>query len=576
MQRTGEAGARGIVDADMPRQCQPGLLQLLPFFSWNWLVKLTARLGVMSPIPAHSISSSKEDNERLSPALQGLRKSESLAIYAILSAFAAVLALTTLRHEIYLDEAQAWLIARDSRGLFDLFHILSYEAHPALWYVVLFLPAHASSNMELIRVINFALAAGTAWLILSWRSQPVLIRTLLVFGITIFFVMGVLARSYMLGGFLLIAAARCLLVRRPRHWLAMSLLALAINTHFFAIPVVVCIFVWFYWFGANPSWAAATARLKEPRFRASAAVLGLALVTCFLTIHPAADVSTHYLIPGKGWVDYLVLAIGRIWHYFVPFSPGISAPRIGHSGMTLSEWTDALLTIACWLLAIAVLPTRRSRWFMISVSLLWSAAVIVTVHIPNQTHCSFLVVAYVIALNSGMGDAGDHSWLPSFAAQPMLLIILAMQISVCLVYCAEEWQKPFSGTKATAIWLENAGLSHRPLVIQPEIAAPALIGYLGIKSAYLPSCSCNHSYVIYRQGWDRERQVTRTEMNALQSLFGVSPVLISQWRLGSADLQNLGLQLLYTSPHGWAWDNENVYVYGTAGELTTKKSGAIQ
>ena len=493
-------------------------------------------------------------------------KAENSAIYAVLGIFAVLLALITSRHEMYLDEAQAWLIARDSRSLFDLSHVLHYEGHPALWYLLLFIPAHLSSGLLLMQCINYALAVGTAWLILSWRNQPIMIRALLVFGVTVFFTMGVLARSYMLGGFLLIAAARCLMARQPRHWLAMSLLALAINTHFFAVPVALSIFVWLYWLAPGPVPISAVTRMKEARFQGSGALLCLALIACYLTLHPAADISTHYPIRGAGWVDYLVLAAGRLWRYFVPFAPGLSAPTTGHSALMLSRWGDVFLAIACLGLALAVLPGRRSRWFMTSASLLWMAAVVATVHIPLETHCSYLVVAYVIALNTDAHEHCDHSWLPAYAAQPVLLIILTMQVSLCVIYCADEWQKPFSGTESTAVWLKNAGLSKRPLVIQPEIAAPALIGYLGVRSAYLPSCSCNHSYVIYRQGWDRERQVTAAELQALQSHFGVSPVLISKWRLAPTDLDNLRLRLLYTSPHGWAWDNENVFVYGSDGE----------
>ena len=68
----------------------------------------------------------------------------------------------------------------------------------------------------------------------------------------VFFYTGVFARSYMLAAVLLVGAARCLLAGRPRHWLAMGLLALAINAHFFAIPVAAGIFVWFYWLAPVP------------------------------------------------------------------------------------------------------------------------------------------------------------------------------------------------------------------------------------------------------------------------------------------------------------------------------------
>src|SRR6476660_3655668 len=120
------------------------------------------------------------------------------AIYGVLALFAVLLAAVTSKHEIYQDEAQAWLIARDSHSLLDLFHNLRYEAHPALWYLFLYLPAHNHSSMAWMQYINYGLALVMAWLVLSCRSLPIVIRVLLVFGVSVFFAMGVVARSYML------------------------------------------------------------------------------------------------------------------------------------------------------------------------------------------------------------------------------------------------------------------------------------------------------------------------------------------------------------------------------------------
>jgi len=46
--------------------------------------------------------------------------------------YAFLVALGISRHEIWRDEAQAWLIVRDVGSLGELFHVLRYEGHPAL------------------------------------------------------------------------------------------------------------------------------------------------------------------------------------------------------------------------------------------------------------------------------------------------------------------------------------------------------------------------------------------------------------------------------------------------------------
>jgi hypothetical protein len=510
-----------------------------------------------------------------SPAESGESRpsGENIFIFVVLGVFAALLALITSKHEMFLDEAQAWLIARDSRSFMDLIHTLHYEAHPAVWYLLLLIPAHVTPSVVAMQCVNYCLAIVMAWLVLSWRNLPLMLRILLVFSLTIFFTMGVLARSYMLGGVLLVGAARCLLASNPRHWLAMALLALAINTHFFAISVALCIFMWLYWLAPEPGLETAIRRLSETKFRISSMVMGVALLCCYLTVRPAADIANHYPIEGAGFIDYLVVATGRVWHYFVPFSWGLSGVSNGRSLLTIAAVADALMTVAIWFVAISVLPGKRSRWFMASASLCWLLMVVATVHVPLETHCAYLVIAYLIALNMNTRKTDQQSWLPAYVAQPVLLTMLTMQVALCLDYGMMEWQKPFSASKTTAEWLRSAGLSRRPLVVQQEIIAPVLVAYLGVKSVYIPGCSCNHSYAVYRQGWDRNRLISADEIDALQQRYGLSPVLISHKELASSDLERLGLRLLYTSPRGWAWNSEDVYVYGDPGESSRTDLG---
>jgi hypothetical protein len=250
---------------------------------------------------------------------------ESAATYAFMALFAVLLALVTSQHEMYVDEAQAWLIARDSGNLLELVRHLRYEGHPALWYLLIYLPAHLSANLEWMQVLNYVLSLAMAWLVLSERRMPLTMRVMLVFSVPLFFYMGVVARSYMLEALLLVGAARCLLAGRLRHWLAMVLLALAVNAHVFAIPVAAGIFVWLYWLYPEPSLRVAAGRLREWRFWISAAILGSALLVCYFTVRPAPDMHVpQYERAGIGTADYLVLGIGRVWNYFLPFPPGRS------------------------------------------------------------------------------------------------------------------------------------------------------------------------------------------------------------------------------------------------------------
>lgn len=63
-------------------------------------------------------------------------------------------------HEMWRDELQAWLIARDSKNILQLFINLKYEGHPALWYLLLtpLTKVFSPVSMQILHLSIFLLA----------------------------------------------------------------------------------------------------------------------------------------------------------------------------------------------------------------------------------------------------------------------------------------------------------------------------------------------------------------------------------------------------------------------------------
>src|SRR5215469_9666538 len=289
------------------------------------------------------------------PAFQSQKSKQppqgAVSFYGVLELFATLLAITTFRHEMYRDEAQAWWIARNSRTILDVIQHLHYEGHPALWYLLIYVPSHFSRSMVWIQIINFIFAIAFSWLVLSEHRINFTLRVLILFSSPVFFAMGVVARSYMLSTVLLVAASRWLIGERPRHWLSMGMLALAINSHFLAIPIALNIFVWMYWITPDRSWKAAVQRFTEWRFWFSSLIIGLSLIICYFTVRPASDIyNPHFERSGVSYPEYLILGIGRIWQYLFPirldmFSAGLREllapshrPSLLATGITIGLW----------------------------------------------------------------------------------------------------------------------------------------------------------------------------------------------------------------------------------------------
>jgi hypothetical protein len=234
---------------------------------------------------------------------------------------------------------------------------------------------------------------------------------------------------------------------------------------------------------------------------------------------------------------------------------------------TLIAWTHpsaiaVVLTIVLLLLSVAVLASQRSRWIVLSVATTWMALVWATVHAPSAFHASFLFLAYAIALMADSPKDGERSWLPARYAGPVLAVLLGMQLPITFHYALMDVLKPFSGGQPTAEWLMRSGLSGRPMVIEPDTAAPTILAYTGVRSAYLPACQCRGSFVVFRRSREENREVTVAELQAVKNGAGGSPLLVSHVQLFRENLQKFGMTQLYESPHGAFWPYEDLYVYG--------------
>ena len=88
------------------------------------------------------------------------------------------------RHEMWQDEWQAWLIARESPSLGALFQNLRYEGHPGLWYCGLFLVSRITSSPLGMQVLHLIIATCSVFVFLKYspftrtHKTPVYLRLL--------------------------------------------------------------------------------------------------------------------------------------------------------------------------------------------------------------------------------------------------------------------------------------------------------------------------------------------------------------------------------------------------------------
>jgi len=159
---------------------------------------------------------------------------------AVLAAYLATLCLV-IRHYIpWEDEGRAWIDARFF-GLFNLvFHVLRYEGHPPIWYIILWPLAHLHFPFVYINWISAACGFCGIYVLLRYSPFPFYIRALLPFGFALAYEYAVVARSYCLFplfGFLIANEYRQPARRPIRMAVFLALLAnLSVHGTLLAVP----------------------------------------------------------------------------------------------------------------------------------------------------------------------------------------------------------------------------------------------------------------------------------------------------------------------------------------------------
>lgn len=217
------------------------------------------------------------------------------------------------RHEMWQDEWQAWLIARESPSLRALFQNLRYEGHPGLWYCGLFLVSRITSSPLGMQVLHLIIATGAIFVFLKYSPFTRTTKLLFIFGYFPCYEYAVLSRSYALS--VLGLFSFCALFCRPpppKYFLLALIVFLLCQTSVYGLIISLVL-------GAILLWTAARDR-SAGMWRAVAALvlvlLGVGLAV--LQRIPPADSGV-----AVGWrfapdLPHLKQTLATVWRSYVP------------------------------------------------------------------------------------------------------------------------------------------------------------------------------------------------------------------------------------------------------------------
>ena len=497
------------------------------------------------------IGGHERDSARASAAASGALYRSPIGIAAIASdALFAILVVVnvtrTLRHAMWRDETQIFMLALYSRSPWSLLLKLKHEAQPGLWHMLVWVTTRISSNPMSVQVLHIALALGTWIIIYRWSPFSRLEKILLLLSYFLFWEYFVISRGYVLIALIAFAFIALRDVRPRPDFILWLLLGLLANVHVFSTIWSMVLAAMLVWDGVR--------RRSLPI--AGVAVYLILLVFAIATMVPAADYG-----PWGHDVGFSILRLNADLTVplgaFVPFEPRSIAdavtfvthpttatiPYFWNSNPTedfvalTSADTDHPIRLAlvfaapiaaCWLIT-------RNRRLVLEFTLVYFGILLfdnIWGFAGLARHHGVIFLALIAAAWSARLD---HS--PAAYSSWLLAALLIVNACGGVLSLASELQ-PFSEGYNAASWIKQNNLANAFLIGSRDAETSTVAGYLGREIYYL-ECECQGSFIV----WNNKRQSIlpydefgRRLTKAVTLAGRRDAILIRSWPLSRKDL----------------------------------------
>ena len=487
-------------------------------------------------------------------------------IFAIAAFFIAGLILV-FHHEMWRDEMHAWLVARESTSLFNLYDILKYEGHPGLWHLILMPLTHFSSTGLAMQLVHLLIATCAAWIFLNNAPFTQYQRILFIFGYFPFFEYSIVARNYGLG--ILFIFIFCTLYCKPKkHYLWIGItIALMANTSLMATIIALSLLAMLL---LDCLLNNRYSRKNELAAQLSAlfiAGLGTLFAIVQMTPPPDSNMASSWIF--KYSFGHTKEVMATVIRGYLPLP--IPFSQFWNSNIFLSHpaLILAITPLAAFFIykSLRLLSANRSALLVYVLGSIGLLGFFYTKYLGYPRHHGFLYIILVASLWIAIKQSTPTISLKKFpffrrvSYSSVFTGILWIHIAGSVVAFAVEYQKPFSNALAASEFIREHHLESREMVGYYDYNATPIAGYLNKPFIYFPESSSYGNYVR----WDTKHKQITTRIAVesaidLQNKTGTPMLLIMGNPIDPLLLNEFSLEEVAQFTGAIVVD-ENIYLY---------------
>ncbi len=404
--------------------------------------------------------------------------------------YSIILCIAMVNHELWRDEAQAWMIADASNSLVDIFHHIRYEGHPFLWFAIMW-PFTYFDNPDWVKVPHFLLAISTCYLVLRYAPFPRFATVLVVFSYFFLYEYGVISRNYQLGLFGVIGFVATLPKAVKNPWWAVLFLSIAGTANVFSL--ILALMLGFYYL--TVAYTNIALADNKPKYMANLLLAGgvlLAIIVATgISLQPPANekfaaswywefdparFKSAFALFGK---VFICIPVDKLYFWNTSIIPG-----------NMHWWVSISLFVVIALLLVKY--PKSLAWFVLFISgliLFHFVKYVGTLRHASYLWISFLVVIWLLTNRIGWRNL-------SMPLRYTFVALLLIQVYASAVAVAKDISYPFSGSKKTAEFVVANGYGDYDIVGHTDYVASPFTAYIR-KPVFYPMSRTMGTYVIW-------------------------------------------------------------------------------
>lgn len=434
----------------------------------------------------------------------------------VTAGFFVIALLGMLSHEMWRDEHQAWLVARDANSLSQLLDNMNYEGNPALWHFFLYWITRVTHDPIYMQAFHLLIATSFIFIFNRYAPLSNLHKILFSFGYFPLYEYALISRSYALG--ILLAFAVCALYknRTTKYILIGVLLALLANVTIYAVVIACCL-------------------------------AGILVLDYFLYQQKNGKATTQLAIGMIIFIAGVAFSLYQIW----PDKDNSFPAPYATSLFDLPRWGEVLSKIFTTYLYIPQIEEHfwntaiyfkeiSAGWVLLSI-IIFAAGVLIFLRKPmilllylgttaglfsvyyytalmHSRYCGYLLIALLVCywLAEYYPEKKYYGSLAGFGkriSRPFFTTILAFSVIGAIVAYTMELQYKFSTSKDASNYIKENKLDSLPIVGITDFTISPLATYLDTK-IYYPQMNDSGSFTI----WSKRRKDQMSFPEAVASL----------------------------------------------------------